>query len=158
MFLEKNMKGESKMLKKLLVPTDGSDSAYKAIYYARDLLKHKIAEEVVILHVGPAIGENWGFYGLSKVDFELKYQCVLDDAGKRILRLAREPFEKEGLPVETVYLCGDLAETIVNYAEENDFKAIIIGNKGFSKIAELLLGSVCDRVIRLAKIPVMVIR
>lgn len=146
------------MLRKILVPTDGSECACKAIYYACRLLKHKIAEEVEILHVGPAIGENWGFYGLSKVDFELKYQCVLDDAGKRVLRLAREPFEKEGLPVKTVYLCGEQAETIVNYAEESGFDAIIIGNKGFSKITELLLGSVCDRVLRLAKIPVLVIR
>jgi len=146
------------MLKRVLVPTDGSESALKAVHYARQMLQKGIANQVTILHVGPAIGERWGYYGLANADFELKYQCLLDDEGKRVLRLAQKPFDEANLPVETVFQCGDSAETIVNYAEENGFDLIIIGNQGLGKLAQLLLGSVCERVIRLAKVPVMVIR
>jgi nucleotide-binding universal stress UspA family protein len=146
------------MLNKVLVPTDGSESSLKAVHYAQEMLKKGIASKVILLHVGPAIGEHWGFYGLANADLELKYQCLLDDEGQRVLRLVEKSFKDANLPVETVFQCGDSAETIVNYAEENEFDLIIIGNKGLGKLAQLLLGSVCERVIRLASVPVMVIK
>ncbi|MGI6648164.1 MAG: universal stress protein [Bacillota bacterium] len=146
------------MLKKILVPTDGSKSAIKAVTYARQMLQEGIAEKITLLHVGPAIEERWGYYGLANADVELRYQCVLSDEGKRILRISKRPFEEAGLPVEVIHLCGDSAETIISYAEENKFDLIVIGSRGLNKLAELLLGSVCDRVIRLSTVPVLIVR
>ena len=146
------------MLEKVLVPTDGSERAMRAVKYAKDLLKQGLIKKVTILHVKPAVEEHWEHYGLGNLDFEFKYRCVINDDAKRILRISEDVFESEGLPVETVFLCGDISETIVNYAEENQFNLIIMGNQGLTRLGELLLGSVCDRVIRQVSIPVMIIK
>ncbi len=146
------------MIEKVLVATDGSERALRAVSYAKNLLRDGKVTSVTLLHVRPNIEEHWEHYGLANLDKDYNLQCKINDEIKRTLSLSEEPFIKEGLTAETVFLCGDISDSIVNYAEENGFHLIIIGNQGLTRLGELLLGSVCDRVIRKASIPVMVVK
>ncbi|MCW2277192.1 universal stress protein family protein [Heliophilum fasciatum] len=53
---------------------------------------------------------------------------------------------------------GNPAYAICEYAEEHNMDLIIIGSRGMGEIKSLLLGSISDRVLHLAKCPVLIVR
>jgi nucleotide-binding universal stress UspA family protein len=53
---------------------------------------------------------------------------------------------------------GHIVQEIVTAAREGEFDLIVIGAKGRSKIKEILLGSICEKVVRNAPCNVMVVK
>jgi len=52
---------------------------------------------------------------------------------------------------------GDIAQTIINIAEEKKVKNVVVGKRGIDRIAGLLLGSVSQKIASLATRPVTVV-
>jgi nucleotide-binding universal stress UspA family protein len=144
-------------MKTILVATDGSEGAGRAVDYAAHLAK-KDGDDLLIAHV-------IGGYGLPDNvfrQFTHAEQAWLreqqESVSKNILNGARE--RVHGLGVNRVLLesrTGDVAQTIVDIAQEKNVETIVVGKRGVGRIAGLLLGSISQKIVSLAPRPVTVV-
>jgi nucleotide-binding universal stress UspA family protein len=136
----------------LLVATDGSPSAERAVAFASRLAS-RIDESLVILHVTPRLPST-----KEEVIHLLKEELgSREKAGKKYLRRALAMAGEAGAKAETKLLEGSPAEEILKEAEEG-YELIVLGYHGRGKLHEFLLGSVASKVIHLSKIPVLVVK
>ena len=63
-----------------------------------------------------------------------------------------------GLEAESVILKGSPAEKILDFADEHDIDLIVVGSLGKNGIERFALGSVSEKVVRHAKVPVLIVR
>ncbi len=137
------------MFEKIVLAIDGSPDSKKAITVTRDLGKaHKA--QVLVVHVhehaygrgAPALPET-PEEAQSLVD-----KCVAD--------LGKAGLKVNGEVLHAIF--GRAAGSIVKAADDSSAGLIIMGTRGRSNLAGLLLGSVSHKVIQLAHCPVLVAR
>ena len=139
---------------KLLVPVDGSEnSARLAEYLVKWLQRLAEPAEVHLINVQPALHGEIGIF-LSKEQIRNYHH----DEGIQALKAARDRLDQAKVPYTFHISVGDPAEVIVQFASEQRCDQIVMGTRGMGKFASLLLGSVASKVIRLAEIPVMLIK
>ena len=145
--------------KTILVPHDFSASANHAAALARDEAKHHNAR-VVLLHVVELphqvtpdtviVPDATGApitvrdYAVSSADEHL---------ADLVARLA-----KDGLAATSAVRVGVPVDEILRFADAEKADLIVIGTHGRTGLAHLLLGSVAERVVRGAKVPVLTVR
>jgi nucleotide-binding universal stress UspA family protein len=144
-------------MKRILVATDGSEGADRALDYAANLAK-KIGCEMVIVNI-------IGGYGLPSEIFvrftegqHAWLNELLASVSAQALARARDRARDRG--VGTILLesrSGAVAETIAAVAQEKQAEAIIVGKRGASGMERLLLGSVSRKLVSLASVPVIVV-
>jgi nucleotide-binding universal stress UspA family protein len=143
-------------MKRILVATDGSDGADRAVDYAARLATSK-GDDLLIVHViGGGLPDNVFRQFTHAEQAWLREQ--LDSLSRNILNAARERARAAG--AKTVLLesrSGDIAQTIVDIAQEKDVETIVVGKRGVGRIAGLLLGSVSQKIVSLAPRPVTVV-
>ena len=143
------------MIKKILVPTDGSDHARKAIEVACDIAL-KYAATICLLHVVslPAISHEGVFPAMEGM---LKF---LEEDGKKIIEEAESETKKWGAKdVQSTVVHGDPANRIIEFAKTEGVDMIVIGSRGLTGMKGFLLGSVSHKVFHLAdNIYIMVIK
>lgn len=139
------------MYDKILVPIDGSRDSYCALNEAELLAKafHSKLYIVTVL-TDTNIIEHYPGHFLS-TDFK-KAQSV---RGQTILEKALEQVNYDG-EIDACYRVGRAAEEIIAHSEENKVDLIVIGSRGLGGFSRTLLGSVSDRVLNMAKVPVLV--
>jgi nucleotide-binding universal stress UspA family protein len=138
-------------MRRILVPTDGSDSAKAAFAKALELAK-KYRGNVTVANVIEPV--SWTMATPDALMLEKKAEewqaAVLADAAKEA--------RKAGLKVKAVALRGDIAEEIVKYARKERCDLIVMGSRGLSPTERFLLGSVSEKVLRHAPCSVLVVR
>ncbi|MEC9490951.1 MAG: universal stress protein [Halanaerobiales bacterium] len=153
-------------MKKILVAVDGSQSAQKAAQKAAELAEDLNAE-VTLIHVYTESAEipvnqfNEVASYLSAETLENimeQQEDTIKEKRQRILDDDAEFFEEKGIKPDKVLLHGDPADTVCDYAEENDFELIVVADKGHGKVERFLLGSISDKIVRHAKTSVMVVK
>ncbi|RAK05466.1 nucleotide-binding universal stress UspA family protein [Halanaerobium saccharolyticum] len=153
-------------MKKILVAVDGSQSAQKAAQKAAELAE-EIKAEVTLIHVYTESAEipvnqfNEVASYLSAETLENimdQQEDTIKEKRQRILDDDAEFFEEKGINPDKVLLHGDPADTVCDYAEENDFELIVVADKGHGKVERFLLGSISDKIVRHAKTSVMVVK
>ncbi len=139
------------MFERILVAVDGSDHSMRAVAAAKDLAQ-KSNGEVRVVHVHerefPAVR---GAVGTAETPAE---------AGRLLERYVKE-LEADGVSTSgdaRASRLGGAAREILHSAEEFNADLIIMGTRGLSDFAGLLLGSVAHKVIHHASCPVMVVR
>ncbi|WP_456397347.1 universal stress protein [Desulfurobacterium sp.] len=152
------------VFKKILYATDFSPLARAALDYVKEL-KSAGAEEVVVVHVVDA--KITGFpegVNLMEKKTELMFELPENEARqfRELIDMAyevKEEIEKEGLKVK-IYLTAavDFSNRIVEVAQEEEVKIIVLGAHGKSFLEELVLGSVSHGVIEKSKVPVLVVK
>jgi len=147
------------MFSKILYPTDFSDLARKALAYVKQL-REAGTREVVVVHVIDSrevntVARAMALYG-SKVQQDAD-QHIKEKIAQDMDAIAEE-LRKTGLAVKTRVKTGIPFTEIVNIAEEENVSGIVLGSHGVSNVEEMLLGSVSEKVIRKAKVPVLVIK
>jgi nucleotide-binding universal stress UspA family protein len=147
------------MFSKILYPTDFSDLAHKALVYVKRL-REAGTREVVVVHIIDSREVNtmaraMALYG-SKVQHDAD-QRIKEKIAQDMDAIA-EDLKKSGLAVKTRVKTGIPCTEIVNMAEEENVSGIVLGSHGMSNVKEMLLGSVSEKVIRNAKVPVLVIK
>ena len=145
-----------RLLRTVLIPTDFSEDAERAIHTARTLLA-PFAEDVrlVLLHVFN-LPIEYTAYG--PIPTSVHY---LQDTGLEAERRLEEMTERlaaEGLPVDWVAREGDPSVVIAEEAERRQADLIAMGTHGRSGLRHLLLGSTAERVVQHAGCPVMTVR
>ncbi len=140
----------------VLVAYDGSDPAQAAVEYA---IKEHADKEIVLLRVVEiASGMTDAGLNLIQERFREKPEKLRKEAREKVAEEISDLFEDADLEYETAVVFGDPAQAIVEYAETNDIDQIVIGNHGRSGVSRILLGSVGEKVVRRAPMPVTVVR
>lgn len=137
------------MFKKILVGTDGSDSATKAVTHAADMAG-AMGAELVLIHVYPAprsdVGSTFG-----RAD-----AYPGQEIGQAVLRDAEKHFGGK-VKIKSVLREGDAAEGLIDVAEEEGIDLIIVGNRGMTGAKRFLLGSVPNQVSHHAPCNVLIV-
>ncbi|MBI1174522.1 MAG: universal stress protein [Sideroxydans sp.] len=140
---------------KILIPVDGSDSAVHAVEHviaSRGWLKE--TPEVFLLNV------QWKITA-GNVKLFIDQDTVNDyyrEQGLLALAAARQKLDAAGMAYTFHISIGTPAEAIVQYAAEQQVDQIALGARGENTLSTLLLGSVVNKVLHLAKLPVLVVR
>jgi nucleotide-binding universal stress UspA family protein len=137
------------MYDKLLVAVDHSEVAGRAVAEAKGLATLSKGK-VWVLHVRE---REFGRLGLTPTEPDEEAQAAVRDAVETLIQAG---IDAQGEVREAIF--GHAAREIVTAAQEHDAGAIIMGSRGRSDIAGLVLGSTAHKVIHIADRPVMVVR
>ena len=134
----------------ILIPTDGSEQAEAAARRGFEFAKQLSAAVHLVSVADVAIAATAGYSGDSpRIRTHLREQ-----AETYVSRL--EPAARDrDLDVTTAVCEGIPGETLVEYAEHLAVDAILIGTSGRGGVARTVIGSVADKVIRTASVPVI---
>ena len=148
------------MIRKILVPVDGSEHASKAIEFASNMAKQSDAT-MHLLHVVQVteIPEAIREFMRSEEIQESPYYVYSEAIGRRILSVAEDEAKKKGVKhIETTVIEGDPSERIISYAKDHDVDIIVIGSRGLGTFKGLLLGSVSNKVSHRADRTCVIVR
>jgi len=145
------------MYKDILLALDGSPLAEAAVPHARALAK-AFGARVTLLSVVQPVGiyPQSGVVG-PVVSIALNVEEEMESV-RRYLRTIAEQFEAEGINVEEVVREGDAASQICDYAHESRADLIVMSTHGRSGVQRWVYGSVADKVLRGANVPILLIR
>lgn len=147
------------MWKKLLVPHDFSPCAAQALATAVELAKLHGAE-LALLHVSELPANLPPDTLVTPTDAEgpLRVDDYTTRGARQKLELIAEQLRGEGLAVRTIAVTGDVAHEILTLAGEIGAEALVVGTHGRTGLKHLLLGSVAEKVVRGASVPVVCVR
>ncbi len=172
------------MIKKILVPVDGSPHSVKAVELASDLAS-KYDAEIILLHVllrghmpdglkkalevevGKRMSDAGNLVNMpqeimarvgSKKDTQLTIE-ELDYIGKYVLSSVANICQRKGVTkVERRVEEGNPAKVIIKAADDSNVDMIVMGNRGLSDLQGILVGSVSHKVSHLAKCTCVTVR
>ncbi|MEM2900967.1 MAG: universal stress protein [Thermoplasmata archaeon] len=140
-------------IERILIATDGSECSKKAVIAGLELAKQLHAIPIILYVVNessiPAMPPD---AMLSDV------YSFLYSLGEEILEKISIDAKKFGLDIKKKIEAGIPSDKIIDVAEKEDCKLIVLGTHGRSGLRKLILGSTAERVIRHSKVPVMVVR
>ena len=139
------------MYSRILVGTDGSETAGEAVRQAAELARVHAAE-LIVMHgcKTTSSAPDMGF-AVPAVDVE-----ALRDAGQEILQDAASRHGSD-VKLRTLLREGDPAEAILDTAEEEKADLIVVGNRGMRGAKRFLLGSVPNRIAHHAPCNVLIV-
>ena len=153
-------------INKILVPTDFSDPARKALNSAIELAQ-QFSAELHLLHIMNPIspidimgtGPDLIPSSLPLEDIN-QYQDDLRQANQRILTeiIAKAQLTKLHIKHQQHIELGDAGSAIPAFAKAHDMDLIVISTHGLTGLSRFLMGSVTERVVRAAETPVMTVR
>jgi len=134
---------------RILVPIDDSDPSESAVEFVVDRFRSSGAE-ITILHVTPT--------GSPMTDTRVFREAAERDEMEALLEEYRARLEDAGFEVTVETVEGTPDREIVDFALAEDHTLIVIGSHGRQGIDRVLLGSVAEKVVRRAPMPVTVVR
>ncbi len=138
----------------ILCALDFSEVSPKVAHYAR-LLSETLGARLVVLYVAPSLNQYVEFHvQASYIDNFV--QGIVTGATETMDNFLKEHFP--GQKVEGRVATGYAAEEILSTAEEVKADMIILGTHGRKGIDKILFGSVAEKVIKSAKVPVLSMR
>ncbi|WP_432696953.1 universal stress protein [Marinobacterium sp. YM272] len=145
------------MFKRILLPVDGSEGAFEALKVAVEMQKIH-GSELMILSV-------YRHHSLREASMSMvrpREPEHMDDLMQSYSKEVAESFRKYAIEhgsqgVRAFVKSGHTAKTIVEFAEKNKVDLIIIGSHGLGDAETFLVGGVSQKVVGMAKSPVMVV-
>lgn len=147
------------MYEHILVAVDGSDVSSHALEHAIKLALDQ-RSELRILHVVDTtmlFDSNSDFIDIAELEQNLL------ESGRRRLEKAKEIANEAGVKVETSLRKAEhyserIAALIVDETDEWPADLLVLGTHGRRGLSHLFLGSVAEGVVRISKVPVLLIR
>ena len=138
----------------IIAAIDFSEVSRKAATEAADLAR-RLKGRLELLHVvlRPIHPATYDAF----VDVGPDIEELMADARKRLEEMAGE-MRQDSLAVETRVRVGGAAQTVADYAESVGCELLVVGSKGLTGVSHFLIGSVAERVVRLATCPVLVLK
>lgn len=142
------------MRERILVPFDGSPLSRRAL--ERAITKHPNDQITVLYVIDPMLAvyeaEAKGLPAASTWYDRMK------ERADEICADATERAGDRDCEIMTATEIGRPARIILEYADEHDIEHIIMGSHGREGVSRLVLGSVAERVMRQAPMPVTIVR
>jgi nucleotide-binding universal stress UspA family protein len=145
------------MFKTIVVGTDGSDTAGKAVGQAVDLAKSIGAKVLIVSAYEPVSDSRLREEG-RQLPADMQWMVNPREDVDATLEAAAARAEEDGVTVESFARQGDPADAILDVAEEQGADLIVVGNKGMTGAKRFLLGSVPNKVSHHAPCSVLIIR
>jgi nucleotide-binding universal stress UspA family protein len=143
-------------LKNILVATDFSEPSEAAVTYGRELAT-RFGAALHVLHAAENILGRFGAETYSATAPELQGRLEAD-ARRRLNELLIDSDNSGPSTIPVLLTASSPALAIVDYAKEKNIDLIVVGTHGRSGLAHLVVGSVAERVVRLAPCPVLTVR
>jgi nucleotide-binding universal stress UspA family protein len=147
-------------MKTILVPTDFSPEAENAVQIAAHIALRSGAA-LHLLHVVDA-SMGGGFSAMGQVqDYSMDNLFVMKlmEVNKARLHQVADQLQSDGVKsVDFAVQVGSIFNTITEQAEASGADLIVMGTKGASGLKEFLIGSNTERIVRLARIPVLSVK
>jgi nucleotide-binding universal stress UspA family protein len=135
-----------------MVPTDFSPGSDHVIQYAAMIAK-MFKARILLVHVIEPFT-----YSVTDMLNVLDHFAALKIIAHPLLDNARKKLLKKGLAVETALLTGAPYREILQKSRRAKVDMIVMGTHGRTGVEHLLLGSVAEKVVRLAGCPVLTVR
>jgi nucleotide-binding universal stress UspA family protein len=145
------------MFRSIVVGTDGSDTAGKAVQEAIDLAT-TVGASVYVVSAYEPVPQARLREEARQAPEDLQWMINPREDVDSTLSDAADLVRGAGLDVETFAREGDPADAILDVAEERDADLIVVGNKGMTGARRFLLGSVPNKVSHHAPCSVLIIR
>ena len=140
-------------MKRILIATDGSETALEAIEFGLELAREQ-GSEVTFVHVTAPI--EWAVYPFGPLDSIPDEAPAVDE--DEALRVAMAKAAGSGVTAHPVSILGDPVLELPAYAERMEADLIVIGSRGLGGVTGALLGSVSRGVLKHANRPVLIVR
>jgi len=141
---------------RIVVGTDGSETAGEAVRQATDLAKLSGATLSIVSAYAPVSKKRSDSEREAPAD--IQYELGPREDINMVLDSAAAEAKKEGIEAQTHPVEGDPAEAILNVAEQTKADLIVVGNKGMAGARRFLLGSVPNKVSHHAPCSVIIVR
>ncbi len=151
---------EKRSAQPILVPVDFSPHSEAALLCAIDLAKC-LGQPLLVLHVVHDPGSMPGYYAKA---LNKKRLHRIEDAAAEMLKgflhavgKRHHAFKKlDG--IESLLVKGLPSHRILEVAEQRNASMIVLGSRGLTGMQHLLIGSVAERIVHLAQVPVTVVK
>jgi nucleotide-binding universal stress UspA family protein len=144
----------------ILVPIDFSPGSEAAILQAAELAD-ALQAPITVLHVVHDLTSTPGYKALKGAKKQLRR---MEDIAAEILQGYMQEIEKKYPElaalhnVEKLLVVGIPVTRILETADKTDARMIVMGSQGRTGLSHVLLGSKAEQIVRLARIPVMIIK
>lgn len=136
------------MYQRIVVGTDGSDSAAIAVQHAVDLAKAG-GGTLHVVHAYQNVSVSMAAMSAGSGAAGLDLQGLsegLEEHGKEVVAAVAAAAEAQGVTVEQHVVCGDPADSLLAVATDVAADLVVVGNRGMSGLKRFVLGSVPNRV------------
>jgi nucleotide-binding universal stress UspA family protein len=145
------------MYKHILIASDGSELAGKALTHGLELARSIGARVTILTATAPFPMPGYGTMPAATL-IEAHEKATTENAA-RILSSAGEAAKKLGVACDTLHAKGrEPAEAIVDTAQSRACNLIVMASHGYHGVKRVLLGSVAIEVLTHSKVPVLVYR
>ena len=141
---------------KLLIPVDGSEASNRAVEYAAKRAAGRVGaapHDVHLLNVQAPLRRSVGIF--------LDGQNIQDyhrEEGMKALESARKLLDAASVKHEIHIEVGSAGEVINRYARDLGVDEIVMGTRGLGNLADLLMGSTSEDVLRTSTVPVVLVK
>ncbi|KKG31090.1 MULTISPECIES: universal stress protein [Methanosarcina] len=144
---------ERDLYKKILIATDGSENGAQAINAGMEIARL-------------SQGKVYALYVIDNTCYpaersDPRWKTAMEEQfktfGLELTAMVEEAAKVAGVDVEFVTREGHPAEKILDFAEKKSVDMIVVGSLGKTDVERFLLGSVSEKVVRNAKVPVLVV-
>jgi nucleotide-binding universal stress UspA family protein len=140
-------------MKAILVAVDGSETSDRAVRHALDLLAGGLAAELHFLNVQPNLGGAISAF-VSREQIDSHHR----EEGNKALASAIELAKKAAVPAKVHIGVGRQGEIVSDYVGKLGAGMVVLGTRGHTGLAGVLLGSVAQDVIAHVDVPVILIK
>jgi nucleotide-binding universal stress UspA family protein len=139
---------------KIVLAADGSDTTKKALAY---VVTHENIvgpdDELIVLNVQPALPPR--VRSAVGADVARDYQA---DEAEKVLKPIRKFLGNHELTFRCEWVVGNAAEQVLRMAEKSKAHMIVMGTHGHGALGRAILGSVAQKVVVDAKVPVLLVK
>ena len=140
-------------IKAILVAVDGSDYSDRATQHALGLIAAGLPAELHLVNVQPNLGGAISAF-VSHDQIEAYHREQAEKALASAVELAR----KAGVPAKVHVGVGRQGEVVADFAKKVGAGLVVLGTRGHTGLAGVLLGSVAQNVIAHSKVPVTLVK
>ena len=140
-------------MKKILVPTDFSLNANKALDFAVQIARQAKAE-IILIHACDLIDTN---FKDNQAMYKEHNQTISERANENLSLLKKSIEDTEKLSVHIKLYRGNVTDTVLQASEEHQADLVIMGTLGETRLQEKIFGSITAGIIGKTNIPVMAV-
>jgi nucleotide-binding universal stress UspA family protein len=144
-------------MKRILIPCDFSKPSTEAYKVAIDLAGRSRGE-IVLLHVIASPTAYTTSFAGEPFLYDPAYYTRMEDEARQELDKVKAQTGANSIAVTTEVQFGTLLTTVLNTIKARNIDLVLMGTSGASGIAEILIGSNTEKVVRFSPVPVLAIR
>lgn len=149
---QKRRKEKRLEIKRILVPVDFSSYSDRAVSYASMVAK-TFKAGITVMHVIDSLS-----YSVTDTLKVIEHRRALETIAGVLLDNLRKKLRAKNLKVNTHLVSGTAYREILKRSQLGKADLIVMGTRGRTGVEHFFLGSVAERVVRLAPCPVLTVR